>query len=281
MSERNGTGQVAGVQNAREVVCIHTDKVYDSCREKDCLEDLRVILTRCDQEIVNNAINVKVKSAEVIWVFTDLEPVPFNRGFFTVDIKYFFNVTLDVFRGVSRPTEINGLATFDKKVILFGSEGNAKVFSSKFNPGSQIPVMWRKNNMPKAVVEVVDPIALAAKLVETCNCHCCCDTDVASIPDSVSQCFDDDLVLGDEEKQVFVTLGLFTIVKIERNVQLRIPAFDFCYPQRECIAATEDDPCNLFNSLRFPVDEFFPPQIDEFDPLLAGEEDNNNGCGRR
>ena len=156
MSEnREGCGrQVA--ECFRDGVCIHTDQVYDSCREKDCIEDVQVILTRCGQEIVDDAINVKVKSAEVIWVFTDLEPVPFNRGFFTVDIKYFFRVTLEVFRGVGRPTEVEGLATFDKKVILFGSEGNSKVFSSKFNPGGQMPTMWQKNNLPKAIVETVD-----------------------------------------------------------------------------------------------------------------------------
>lgn len=280
MAEKFGPGPITGAQNAREAVCIHTDKVYDSCREKDCLEDLRVIFTRSDQQIINNAINVKVKSAEVIWVFTDLEPVPFNRGFFSVDIKYFFNVKLDVFRGVSRPTEVNGLATFDKKVILFGSEGNTKVFSSKYNPGPQIPTMWKKNNLPKAIVEVVDPIALTAKLVDSCNCHHCCDCDLASIPDSVSQCFEDDLVLGDEEKQVFVTLGLFTIIKIERNVQLLIPAFDFCIPQKECIAATEDNPCDLFSTLKFPLEEFFPPQEDKFDSVLGIRDDRDRDRDR-
>jgi len=273
MSERQGANCCT---NYNEPVCIHTDKVYDVCKEKDCLEDLRVILTRSDQELVNQAINVRVKSAEVIWVFPTLEPVPFNRGYYTVDIKYFFNVTLEVFRGVSRPTVINGLATFDKKVILFGSEGNAKIYTSKYNPGAQIPEMWKKNNMPKAVVEVVDPIALSAKVVERCNCSCCCDCDLASVPASVCDCFDDELVTSGENI-VLVTLGLFTIVKIERNVQLSIPAVDFCYPQKECITATEENPCDLFNSLRFPMDEFFPPLAEEFDPLRTGEE----GCCRK
>ena len=29
----------------REAVCVHTRKIYDSCRDKDCLEDLRLYLT--------------------------------------------------------------------------------------------------------------------------------------------------------------------------------------------------------------------------------------------
>ena len=57
----------------RDGVCIHTDKVYDSCRERDCLEDLRVILTRSGQELVDKSINVKVKKAEIIWVYTDVD----------------------------------------------------------------------------------------------------------------------------------------------------------------------------------------------------------------
>lgn len=87
---------------------------------------------------------------------TDIEAVPFNRGFYSVDLKYFFKVTLAVFTGVGRPTEVEGLATFDKKVILFGSEGNAKVFESKYKEDAFDPQLWRKTNMPHAVVEVAD-----------------------------------------------------------------------------------------------------------------------------
>lgn len=85
---------------------------------------------------------------------TDIEPVPFNRGFYSVDLKYFFKITLAVFTGVGRPTEVEGLATFDKKVILFGSEGNAKVFASKYKQDAFDSQLWKKTNMPHAVVEV-------------------------------------------------------------------------------------------------------------------------------
>ena len=86
---------------------------------------------------------------------TDIEPVPFNRGFYSVDLKYFFKITLAVFTGLGRPTEVEGLATFDKKVILFGSEGNAKVFASKYKQDAFDPQMWKKTNMPNAVVEII------------------------------------------------------------------------------------------------------------------------------
>ena len=60
-------------------------------------------------------------------------------------------------------------------------------------------------------------------------------------------------------------MGLFTIVKLERDVQLLMPAYDFCIPQKECVSATDNNPCDLFERIKFPFDEFYPPQKDDFD----------------
>lgn len=253
-------------------VCVQTDKIYDSCRDKECIENMRVYLTEAGQQILDRAINVKLRKAEIIWVYSDVEPVPFNNGYFTIDLKFFFKVTLDVFCGVGQPTTIEGLATYDKKVILFGSEGNAKVFSSKFKPDEVDTQLWQKTNLPKAQIETVDPIALAAKLVdddECCDC-CCGETDVNSLPESVCRVFDD-LIVDGGTKRVYITLGLFTITRIMRKVQLIIPVIDFCIPDNECIASTDNNPCELFEKLRFPVDEFFPPERGHFDNLDASD----------
>ena len=262
--------------NFREAVCIHTDKIFDSCRDKDCLEDVRVYLTQCGQEIVDRAINVKCTKAEVIWIFSDIESVPFNRGFYSIDLKYFFKITLQVFTGVGKPTLVEGLSVFNKRVILFGSEGNAKIFSSKYKQSAFDAQLWKKTNMPYAVVEVVEPITLGAKLVDVRNDkHCCCscddDFDLASVPDSVCKIFDDALVIGGECKRVFVSLGVFSIVKLERRVQLLIPSYDYCVPSKECVGATDDNPCDLFDRIEFPMDEFYPPEKCAF--LAPGEDD--------
>jgi len=118
-----------------------------------------------------------------------------------------------------------------------------------------------------SIAEVVDPIALGAKLVDVNNNNCCCDDDfdLASIPESVSRIFDDSLILGGEQKRVFVSIGIFSIIRLERRVMLLIPAYDFCVPQKECIGATDDNPCDLFDRISFPVDEFFPPERGDFD----------------
>lgn len=273
--------------NFREAVCIHTDKIFDSCRDKDCLEDIRVYLTQAGQEVVDRAISVKCSKAEIIWVFTDIESVPFNRGFYSIDLKYFFKITLHVYTGVGRPTEVEGLATFNKRVILFGSDGNAKIFSSKYKQNAFDPQLWKKTNMPYAVVEVVEPITLGAKLadVRKKNDCCCCDDDfdLASVPDSVCRIFDDALVVGGECKRVFVSLGIFSIVKLERRVQLLIPSYDYCIPNKECVGATEDNPCDLFDRIDFPFEEFYPPEKctfledGQYDPSVAPRD--KCGCG--
>lgn len=58
-------------------------------------------------------------------------------------------------------------------------------------------------------------------------------------------------------KAVLVTLGLFSIIQMERDVQMTIPAYDYCIPERECNCNTAN-PCETFAGIDFPVDEFFP-----------------------
>ena len=82
---------------------------------------------------------------------------------------------------------------------------------------------------------------MGAKLVDIRDKKsCCCDDDfdLASVPESVRRVFDDDFVLGNEAKRVFVSIGVFSIIKLERHVQLLIPSYDFCVPQKECVGAT-------------------------------------------
>ena len=261
----------------QEAVCIHTRKVYDSCKDRDCVENLRVYPTRGSQAIIDRAINVKCRKVELLWVYIDVEPVSFNRGFYTVDVKYFYKVTGDAFCGVGNPQEFCGLATFDKRVILFGSEGNARIFSSVMVPGENDQRLITRTNMPIGVVEVVDPICLSLRLVETCNCpRGGRDCELSELPVAIACCFPDDIVMGESENRVYATIGQFSIIKLERDTQLLIPAFDFCLPENECVSATEDDPCDLFRRIDFPVEEFFPPQRQDFEQGAGA--DRRPGC---
>lgn len=257
MSDKTNNNQQC---KTNDKVCIDTNRVYDSCADKDCLEDLRLIFTNEAQCLINTAVNVKPRSAEVLNVLIDVERIPFNRGFYSVDLTYFFRVALDTVQESCRaPVQVDGLATFNKKCILYGSEGNVKVFSSAFSPDEYDSQIESSNTNPKAKVQTVDPIVLDAKIArpeDICDCFKC------KVPKCVCKkfigTFADELPTP-ADKVVLVTLGIFTIVQLERDVQMSIPTCDFCVPKRVCSCETEG-PCDAFRRIKFPLDEFFPPK---------------------
>jgi len=285
MPDKVTPGPLCGNPPLREAVCVHTRKIYDSCREKECLQDLPVYLTCSSQTILENAINVKARSAELLWTYINVEPITYNRGFYTVDVRYFYKLTFDAFCGIGRPKTLSGLAVYDKRTVLFGSEGSARIFSSNYTPNAQDVQNCENTNLPVAVVEVVDAVVLGSKVVDNC-CSPCCNAD---IPADICCCFDDELSVAGENRQLTVTLGQFSIVRLERDVQLLIPAYDFCLPCKECSGSSED-PCALFQNFQFPVDEFFPPKESEIsqsrnltNPMNCAAPQNNCGncgCGR-
>lgn len=269
MPEKVSPGPLRGNPAPKEAVCIHTRKVYDSCREKECLRDLRVYLTSTSQAILENTVNVKAREAELLHASIDVEPITYNRGFYAVDVRYFYRITLDASCGVGRPKTLYGLAVYDKRTVLFGSEGNARIFSSDYCWNAQDIQNPERSNLPVAVVEVVDPVVLGCKTQDSCCGSCAAAADV---PADICGCFEEDLVVNSEGRQLYVTLGQFSIIKLERDIQLLMPAYDFCMPDKECAGST-DDPCALFQNFKFPVDEFFPPREGEL------SQTQNGGCG--
>lgn len=163
MSSTTQIGPICDIHDVKEAVCIHTKKIMDSCLDKDCIEDLRVYLTAEDQGALERATSVKARSAELLHAYIDVEPVSFNRGFYTVDVTYYYRIAVELLVGVARPVIAYGLAVFSKRVMLFGSEGSAKIFSSKAVDNGFDPQQMMRRNRPEAVVEVVDPLLLSVK----------------------------------------------------------------------------------------------------------------------
>ncbi len=259
MAETVMPGPVCDLSSVRESVCIHTRKIFDSCRDKDCVEDLRFYPTAAAQEVLSAPHMIIRGTAPVQDVYTDVEPVTFNRGFYSVDMRFYYRVTLQVCTGTPRYTEAEGLCVFDKRCILFGSEGNAKIFSSD-TVFDELDVPGRvRTNLPVAVVEAVDPIVLDTRVAEvppvTAERSC-----LAEIPSFVAQSFGGELVFDDSSgRRLYVTLGQFTLVRLERDTQLLVPVYDYCVPQCQCECGSQEDPCGLFRSVAFPMNEFFPP----------------------
>ena len=161
------------------------------------------------------------------------------------------------------PANLCGVCVFRKRVILFGSEGNVKIFSSEFREDRNDPQQMLTRNLPVCKVQVAEPIILSACVVDACDrrkCKCDCDCGCSSIPEGIANNFGGSFVDPEESKAVYVTLGVFTIVQLIRNVQMLIPVYDFCVPMKDCSVSSGDEPCDLFRKMLFPIDEFFPPQ---------------------
>ncbi len=248
----------------RESVCIDAKRVYDCCKDRDCVSDARVYFNAEDQSVLDSSISLKPISAEIIFTYIDVEPLQFNKGFYTVDARIFIKSCYDAYTGLSRPTRIEGLTVFDKRAILFGSEGNAKTYSSLYMENSYDIPLPVGNNMPIAAVEVLDPILLSTKIGDCCDCCGCCACDVNNLPGNILTSFNG-LVDGCGSKRLYATFGIFSIIRIMRHVQIIVPSYDFCIPEKECCGPSEDDPCNLFYKMCFPVEEFFPPKLADFD----------------
>ena len=72
-------------------------------------------------------------------------------------------------------------------------------------------------------------------------------------------------------KAILVTLGLFSIVQMERDAQILIPAYDYCIPDRECNCNTSN-PCETFQGIDFPVEQFFPNEKENCSPCAPKPE---------
>lgn len=157
MADKITPGPVNGNACIREAVCVHTKKVYDSCKSKECIRDLRVYLTTEAQAIIDNgAVSVRARQAELLCICIDVEKVQYNRGCYSVDVRFFYRIVVEASCPVGRPQIIDGLAVFDKRVVLFGSEGGARIFSSQYMGNSPDIQLMQRTNMPIAVVDTKD-----------------------------------------------------------------------------------------------------------------------------
>ena len=246
----------------KEAVCIDAARVYDSCSDKDCLRDLRVLFPEAIQRsIIDIATSAKIKNVTVLNVLIDVENVPFNKGFYSVDMTYYFEVTAEVTTPQSPCVTVVGVATAEKKAILFGSDGGVRTFDSV-----SCGELYENNNMPTAKVQVVDPIVLSSKLTPVCEP---CVT--IKIPDCICShfktcCFgrSPDCTSEGSSQDLFVTLGVFSIIQLTRKVQMLVPCYDFCIPDKDCsqTVCAPENPCDIFSQISFPTEQFFPPRLD-------------------
>lgn len=291
----------------KEAVCLQVEKVYDSCKEKDCIEDLEVF--GISKHLIKHAIDASCKEVEVEHVIIDVEPLKFRRGFYTVTVTYVFKVCVELFFRNSAPKVRCGVALFTKKVVLFGSQGRVKIFKAKSKYGRDIQYtpFLEQDNRPIGVVEVAEPICLSARIAEELEPSILGSRDIdiinsvlANIQSNVAVVdvdakdnADVDVDINQTnvfnveggnirvERKLVVTIGLFTIIKLTRLVQVLVPAFGFCNPP-VCIEASTEHPCRLFETIPFPKEAFSPPQKQEvlMEEVIEEAIEHECGCGK-
>ncbi len=211
----------------------------------------------------SNAASVSMENLRVKRVIvSDKEPNPFKNGFWDITLKYVFVYKL-IFRESDGTIigKVHANSIFTKKVTLFGSIGTEiSISTDLFNQnGSGCSEL---NSDPFVLIES-KAVALGAEL-RFLNRQCCCGDEAL------------------EPTEVGITIGLFTIIKLFRLVNLSVLSRGFCIP-KECENISPLNPCEFFDSLDFPMDIFAPPQKREFLAGISGNipnttENNNNSC---
>jgi len=248
--------------------CLISLKVYDACRLQPCLTDKEIGPARAAEsccicaetyregEIItppSNAASVTIDRLIVKKVIiVDKQPCAFKSGFWDVDLKYVFEYRLIFREADGTPIgSVKANSIFNKRVTLFGSLGSDIMISTDLF-GSVIGESAMLSADPFIMVESKG-VALSAELK------------YARFPHGPHHHRPD----PPEPNRVNVAIGLFTIVKLFRIVNLLVESRGFPVPPvgKE---VSPLNPCDFFDGLDFPMDIFAPPQKPEFFAGISG-----------
>ena len=234
-------------------MCIHTNRITDVCLDKDCIEDLRVYLTEDAQALLDRSAGARARSAELLTTAIDVEELGFQRGFYSVDLTFYYRVRGDVSAGGVRAGELDGLAVFNKRVVLYGGERGTKIFSST-GPALAVP---GTEQPPEAIVEVIDPMVVSTRVLEGGGDA---PQELVEIPEQILELFPQPLVTEGDGRRLLVTIGQFSTIRLEREAQLSLSGTRYCVPQKSCCddGACQEDPCDVFSRIEFPYGTFYP-----------------------
>lgn len=246
----------------RETCCIETGRIYDSCRDRDCFENVRIRLTDYGNDIISRTSNIRAKDAYIAWTYIGIDPVRFNRGFYSINIRFYIKFTFEACIGPGRPQEFEGIATADKKVVLYGGDSNVSVFRSDPADYGACPhpsPAECEHRAPTVVVEAVDPVVLSVDVLQKPNCPVIvCNSEIpcellTDFPGPLSDCE------AQDGRILTASFGIFSVIRIIRPAQLLINASEYTVPDKECSAPPEENACGVFRRMAFPYQEFNPP----------------------
>jgi hypothetical protein len=249
-------------------------RVLDSCRDRDCYEDVRAYLTPAGRDLINRTATVRTVEARIVGTAISVDEVPFNCGFYQISIRFYIRLRHEACVGAGATSEFYSLLVLQKSAVLYGGEGGTTVFRSAGTDGFCCTECTTEGvaGTPIAVVETAAPIVLSTRVLccdttggTTGGCSCCdcqCNTcDVSeSIPEVIADLFDGELTLSGEDgtNRFLISIGIFSVIRLERPAQYLISgAAEYSVPDKECRPAeSKENPCCLFRTMAFPVGAF-------------------------
>jgi len=258
--------------------CIIAQKIFDQCRLQKCLSPAILGPARaartipacnemfCEGDIIVppcNAASVTMRNLILSKIeILSKKKNPLKNGCWDIEIKYVFKYTLE-FRK-SDGTEICSIpatSVYTLKVTLFGStESDVTSATDMYS--------CHENLMGGPFVSVEGKaMGLQAELKYPSNCGCGCGTGCGTGcgNDCGTGCGNDcgtgpgndDTAFG-APIAVNVTIGLFTVIKVFRTVNMLVHSLGNCIPEKMVGPASEMDPCDFFDRLKFPMEIFAP-----------------------
>lgn len=270
-----------------EEQCILGLKVYGKCRQQDCLRPVDIdceppedsipidparngegnaisvldsggnpVETQPNQviqlsDLVASVLVVKDSFAIDSIVILSIENSNFGpTDYWNVRIRYTFTYEIKLLDASGNPLPVDGVSnpdgetiiaysTYEKEVSLCGGTGQEGVATASNFLAPQITYM--NDGAPYAIVQAKADI-LDASIGRHSSTTCGSTTDTV-------------------ECNVDVTIGLFTIIKLFRLVNMTVVSGGNC-DVPVCETIVPGDPCSYFNSLPFPFDDFDPALCD-------------------
>jgi len=170
--------------------------------------------------------DMTVKAVKVV----SEKPSVFKKGIWDLELDYIFEYSLD-FKNCNNRTiqSTDAFSAFNKTVSLYGGDGeNSAVFTNLF-PSFVSPIT--QGGAPFVVVEA-KAISLKSELKSTRH--------------------------NPSPIEVLVTIGMFNEIQLCRIAALNVDSRGAVIP-KECERKDPLNPCEFFDKLDFPINDFNPP----------------------
>lgn len=296
----------------RGEACIIAQKIFDQCRIQKCLTGNILGPARvadcqvghcndmlCDGDIIippANAASVNLRNTELTRIdILRKTPNGLQEGCWDIELRYVFCYTLEFRRADGCPIGcVDGTSSYNLKVTLYGST------ESDVTTSTDLYDCCGNSHGGPFVIAEGKAVGLAAELryphwYHNCDCNCGCDCNCNCNCDCNCDCdcncgckcdngYNHETDYHGSGKHVpiavNVTIGLFTIIKMFRTVNMLVESHGRCVPEECAKPISNGDPCRNFDQMAFPLD-LFSPTSEPHSCCAMGDGCSSPSCRRK